>query len=231
MNVLGESQTSYSLNILDNDDAPVLSFSGKDFNENVGSFDVVFSVSEVSSKDINFDVNTVADTATDGDYSAVSKTLSIPAGSLSVTQSFAIIDDESDENNESFNVVVSNLQNVAAANTSAIFNIIDNDGAPNIIVNDEREIEGGKEFVSSSLPLVIGGQKGLVEESDLLIPNMRGIMSARTKPLVVVEPISQETQAEASSYQLPPAKGSVKLVDKDQVSELVRLLKNEAKVL
>ncbi|MDA9212550.1 hypothetical protein N9O84_02430, partial [Gammaproteobacteria bacterium] len=143
LNVLGESQTSYSLNILDNDDAPVLSFSGKDFNENVGSFNVVFSVSEVSSKDISFDVNTVADTATDGDYSAVSKTLSIPAGSLSVTQSFAIIDDESDEDNESFNVVVSNLQNVAAANTSAIFNIIDNDGAPNIIVNDEREIEGG----------------------------------------------------------------------------------------
>ena len=57
LNVLGESQTSYSLNILDNDDAPVLSFSGKDFNENVGSFNVVFSVSEVSSKDINFDVN------------------------------------------------------------------------------------------------------------------------------------------------------------------------------
>ncbi len=56
-------------------------------------------------------------------------------------------------------------------------------------------------------------------------------MSARTKPLLVLEPVSQETQAEASSYQLPPAKGAVKLVDKDQVSELVRLLKNEAKVL
>jgi electron transfer flavoprotein beta subunit len=60
---------------------------------------------------------------------------------------------------------------------------------------------------------------------------MRGIMSARTKPLTVVEPVSHETQAEATAYQLPPAKGAVKLVDKDQVSELVKLLKNEAKVL
>jgi electron transfer flavoprotein beta subunit len=76
--------------------------------------------------------------------------------------------------------------------------------------------------------LIAGCQEPI---ADWKIPNMRGIMSARTKPLVVVEPISQETQAEASSYQLPPAKGSVKLVDKDQVSELIRLLKNEAKVL
>ena len=46
-----------------------------------------------------------------------------------------------------------------------------------------REIDGGKETLSGSLPLVIGGQKGLVEEKDLRIPNMRGIMTARKKPL------------------------------------------------
>ena len=51
----------------------------------------------------------------------------------------------------------------------------------------EREIEGGKEFVKASLPIIIAGQKGLVEESDLIIPNMRGIMSARTKPLITVK--------------------------------------------
>ena len=51
-----------------------------------------------------------------------------------------------------------------------------------------REIDGGKETLSTALPLVIGGQKGLVEESDLKIPNMRGIMMARKKPLRVVEP-------------------------------------------
>ena len=60
---------------------------------------------------------------------------------------------------------------------------------------------------------------------------MRGIMSARTKPLQVVEPSVDGANTEVTAYQLPPAKGLVKLVDKDNVPELVRLLKNEAKVL
>ncbi|MEN2283016.1 electron transfer flavoprotein subunit beta/FixA family protein [Algoriphagus sp. SE2] len=91
-----------------------------------------------------------------------------------------------------------------------------------------REIEGGKETLEASLPLIAGCQEPIAEWK---IPNMRGIMSARTKPLNVVEPISEETQAEATSYELPPAKVAVKLIDKDNVSELVDLLKNEAKVL
>ncbi len=91
-----------------------------------------------------------------------------------------------------------------------------------------REIEGGKESLEANLPLIAGCQEPIAEWK---IPNMRGIMSARTKPLTVVEPISAETQAEATSYELPPAKGTVKLIDKDNVSELVKLLKNEAKVL
>lgn len=91
-----------------------------------------------------------------------------------------------------------------------------------------REIEGGKEYLEASLPLIAGCQEPIAEWK---IPNMRGIMSARTKPLNVVEPAAQATQAEATSFQLPPAKGSVKLVDKDNVAELVKLLKNEAKVL
>lgn len=95
-------------------------------------------------------------------------------------------------------------------------------------VSMAREIEGGKEYVEAQLPLVAGCQEPIAEWK---IPNMRGIMSARTKPLTVVEPVSQETQAEAASFQLPAAKGSVKLIDKDQVGELVRLLKVEAKVL
>ncbi|GAB2497386.1 electron transfer flavoprotein subunit beta/FixA family protein [Algoriphagus taiwanensis] len=91
-----------------------------------------------------------------------------------------------------------------------------------------REIEGGKEYLEAPLPLIAGCQEPIAEWK---IPNMRGIMSARTKPLNVVEPVSHDTQAEAKKYELPPAKGSVKLVDKDQVGELVKLLKNEAKVL
>lgn len=91
-----------------------------------------------------------------------------------------------------------------------------------------REIEGGKEILEAQLPLIAGCQEPIAEWK---IPNMRGIMSARTKPLKVVEPVTDGTQAVASSYQLPPAKGSVRLVDKDNVAELVKLLKNEAKVL
>ncbi|MFC3414484.1 electron transfer flavoprotein subunit beta/FixA family protein [Algoriphagus hitonicola] len=91
-----------------------------------------------------------------------------------------------------------------------------------------REIEGGKEMLEAQLPLIAGCQEPIAEWK---IPNMRGIMSARTKPLNVVEAVSEQTQAETKKYELPPAKGAVKLVDKDQVSELVKLLKNEAKVL
>jgi electron transfer flavoprotein beta subunit len=91
-----------------------------------------------------------------------------------------------------------------------------------------REIEGGKELVEAKLPLIAGCQEPIAEWK---IPNMRGIMSARTKPLVVIEPSSDNPVTEVTSFVLPPAKGAVKLVDKDNVGELVRLLKNEAKVL
>ncbi|AXT18995.1 electron transfer flavoprotein beta subunit/FixA family protein [Flavobacteriaceae bacterium AU392] len=94
-----------------------------------------------------------------------------------------------------------------------------------------REIDGGKETVTTSLPLIIGGQKGLVEESDLRIPNMRGIMMARKKPLTVVEPTSGEAQTKDVTFQKPAEKGSVKLVDADNIDELVSLLHNEAKVI
>ena len=76
--------------------------------------------------------------------------------------------------------------------------------------------------------MIAGCQEPIAEWK---IPNMRGIMSARTKPLVVIEPSSENAVTEVTSFVLPPAKGAVKLVDKDNVGELVRLLKNEAKVL
>jgi len=94
-----------------------------------------------------------------------------------------------------------------------------------------REIDGGKETVSTNLPLVIGGQKGLVEESDLRIPNMRGIMMARKKPLQVLEATNANAETESLKFEKPAAKGAVKLVDADNVEELVNLLHNEAKVI
>jgi len=94
-----------------------------------------------------------------------------------------------------------------------------------------REIDGGKETVSTSLPLVVGGQKGLVEESDLRIPNMRGIMMARKKPFSVVEATDVAAQTASTSFEKPAAKGAVKLVDADNIDELINLLHNEAKVI
>ncbi|MFC4096536.1 electron transfer flavoprotein subunit beta/FixA family protein [Euzebyella saccharophila] len=92
-----------------------------------------------------------------------------------------------------------------------------------------REIDGGKEKVEAALPAVIGGQKGLVEESDLKIPNMRGIMMARKKALNVVEPVDATKATVDSKFEKPAPKGAVKLTD--SVDELVSLLHNEAKVI
>ncbi|MFY0630560.1 MAG: electron transfer flavoprotein subunit beta/FixA family protein [Flavobacteriaceae bacterium] len=98
-------------------------------------------------------------------------------------------------------------------------------------VTATREIDGGSEDLATSLPLVVGGQKGIVEESDLRIPNMRGIMMARKKPLNVVEPTSTENATSSQSFEKPAPKGAVKLVDADNVDELINLLHNEAKVI
>jgi electron transfer flavoprotein beta subunit len=94
-----------------------------------------------------------------------------------------------------------------------------------------REMDGGKETVTTPLPLVIGAQKGLVEESDLRIPNMRGIMMARKKPLTVVEPTQEGQQVQTISFEKPAPKGAVKLVDPENIDELISLLHNEAKVI
>ncbi|MEQ9467015.1 MAG: electron transfer flavoprotein subunit beta/FixA family protein [Ekhidna sp.] len=91
-----------------------------------------------------------------------------------------------------------------------------------------REIEGGKEYMELPLPFVAGCQEPIAEWK---IPNMRGIMSARTKPLEVKEPTGDAPKTKVSKFELPPAKGSVKLVEPDNMDELVNLLKNEAKVI
>ena len=94
-----------------------------------------------------------------------------------------------------------------------------------------REIDGGKEIISTTLPLIIGGQKGLVEEKDLRIPNMRGIMTARTKVLTVLEPIAAVSETKAIKFEKPAAKSAVKLISADNLDELINLLHNEAKVI
>lgn len=92
----------------------------------------------------------------------------------------------------------------------------------------DREIEGGEETVEVDLPLVVSCQKGMAEAR---IPNMRGIMAARTKPLKVVEPAATTATTEVVRYELPPAKAGVKLIPADNAAELVRLLHEEAKMI
>ncbi|PZQ88016.1 electron transfer flavoprotein subunit beta/FixA family protein [Flavobacterium lindanitolerans] len=94
-----------------------------------------------------------------------------------------------------------------------------------------REIDGGKETVATTLPLIIGGQKGLVEEKDLRIPNMRGIMTARTKALTILEPVTADSNTKAVKFEKPAPKSAVKLISPDNLDELINLLHNEAKVI
>lgn len=90
-----------------------------------------------------------------------------------------------------------------------------------------REIEGGEEVNEVALPVVVSCQKGMAQQR---IPNMKGIMSARTKPLKVSEPVAIDALTSITSFELPPAKAGVKLVPADQPEELVRLLHEEAKL-
>ena len=91
-----------------------------------------------------------------------------------------------------------------------------------------REIEGGEETDKVKLPVVISCQKGMAEQR---IPNMRGIMGARSKPLKVVEPVAADSLTSVVSFDLPPAKAGVKLVSPDNPEELVTLLHEEARVI
>ncbi|MEZ4912271.1 MAG: electron transfer flavoprotein subunit beta/FixA family protein [Saprospiraceae bacterium] len=91
-----------------------------------------------------------------------------------------------------------------------------------------RDIEGGDEICEVSTPLVLSASKGLAEQR---IPNMKGIMSAKTKPLTLIQPSHQTAQVAIETYELPAPKSGVKLVDPENMDELVRLLHEEAKVL
>ena len=94
-------------------------------------------------------------------------------------------------------------------------------------VKMSREIEGGKEKIETTLPAVFGCQEPIAEWK---IPNMRGIMSARTKPLSVI-PASGEILTSVANYELPPAKGACKMIDADDAGSLIKFLQTEAKVL
>lgn len=91
-----------------------------------------------------------------------------------------------------------------------------------------RDIEGGMEVCSVTGSFVLSAAKGLAEQR---IPNMKGIMMAKNKPLNVIPPIQTTPRTKINKFVLPPAKTGVRLVDADQMDELVRMLHEEAKVI
>ena len=91
-----------------------------------------------------------------------------------------------------------------------------------------RDIDGGREELECSVPCIASAQKELCEPR---IPNMRGIMAARTKPLVVVEPTNENDFADYISFELPEAKQGVKMIDAANAEELIDLLRNEKKLI
>jgi electron transfer flavoprotein beta subunit len=126
-----------------------------------------------------------------------------------------------DYNGSSIGGMVAELLDLPYISLATKFDL--NGGAATVI----REIEGGEETDEASLPMVVSCQKGMAEQR---IPNMKGIMGARSKPLKVVEPLVLSALTHVVSFELPPAKAGVKLVSADDPAELIRLLHEEAKV-
>lgn len=92
----------------------------------------------------------------------------------------------------------------------------------------QLEMVGGVEVVEVNTPFVLSAAKGMAEQR---IPNMRGIMAARTKPLQVIAPAACDELVSFESYELPQAKSACKYLDANNMAELVSLLHNEAKVI
>ena len=96
-----------------------------------------------------------------------------------------------------------------------------------LIIN--RDIDGGKEVVTVSAPVVAIVQKGIAKEPR--IAAMRGIMQARTKPIKLVEPAACEPLTSVTSFEMPKPRAACKFVDAENVKQLIELLQNEAKVI
>ena len=95
----------------------------------------------------------------------------------------------------------------------------------------QREIDGGRQKLTATLPLVIAGQKGLTQEKDLRIPNMRNLMAARTKAITVLPAEATDVRVTTVGFEKLPAKQPVKIVSADDLDTLIDLLHNEAKVI
>jgi electron transfer flavoprotein beta subunit len=131
--------------------------------------------------------------------------------------------DSSDFNGSSVGGMLSEMLDIPSV--SSVSSLVIENGQ----IKLKREIDGGFETVTAPTPFVGVAQKGIAKEPR--IPSMRGIMSARTKPLQVLEPTVADTLTEYVEYEMPKAKSACKKIDPDNVKELVHLLHTEAKVI
>lgn len=129
-----------------------------------------------------------------------------------------------DYNGSEIGGMIAELLNIPCISVATKLTLEDNNTAATL----EREIDGGKEILTTSLPFVASAQKGMAEPR---IPNMRGIMSARTKPLQVVEPVDSPMFTKVVSYELPQSKAACKMISEENAEELISLLHNEAKII
>jgi electron transfer flavoprotein beta subunit len=127
-----------------------------------------------------------------------------------------------DYNGSSVGGMIAGLLDLPYVSLAAKFDL--SDQAATVV----REVEGGEETEEVGLPVVVSCQKGMAEQR---IPNMKGIMGARSKPLKVLEPVPVEPLTEIVSFELPPAKKGVKMIPAENAEELIRLLHEEAKVI
>lgn len=131
--------------------------------------------------------------------------------------------ESSDYNNSAVGGMLAEVLNINAI--SAVSNLEINGDT----VNVKREIDGGFEIITAPMPLLTIVQKGIAVEPR--IPSMRGIMSSRTKPIQVIEPAQVESLVEYPEFDLPESKSECKMIDSENIKELVDLLHNEAKVI
>ncbi len=131
--------------------------------------------------------------------------------------------ESSDYNGASVGAMLSEMLDLPSVSAVSFINI--NNGK----IELKREIDGGQENLEIQHPFVAIVQKGIAKEPR--IPNMRGIMMAKSKPLQVLEPVTIDTLTSCQNFDLPKPKAACKKIDPDNVKELVRLLHHEAKLI
>lgn len=92
----------------------------------------------------------------------------------------------------------------------------------------KRFIDGGEEDLEAQLPVVISAVKELGEPR---IPNMRGIMQARTKPIEVKSPAGSSASSEVQSYEPPIERTDCVFIDAENPEKLIDILHNDKKLI